>query len=108
MQSVSVGLFPGGGIDGKLRLARALTSARPRRQPETRKTHQKPEAGYRSEQNPTLHGRGDYSAPETLTPALAGVKCLLLVSGSDLACLAYFNKIRGNIVIECSLLFLSL
>ena len=54
MQSVSVGLFPGGGIDGKLRLARALTSARPRRQPETRKTHQKSEAGYRSEQVPTL------------------------------------------------------
>ena len=51
---VSAGLFPGGGIDGKLRLARALTSARPRRQPETRKTHQKPEAGYRSEQVPTL------------------------------------------------------
>ena len=28
--------------------------------------------------------RGDYSAPETLTPALAGVKRLLLVSGNDL------------------------
>ena len=27
--------------------------------------------------------RGDYSAPETLAPALAGVKRLLLVSGSD-------------------------
>jgi uncharacterized protein YbjT (DUF2867 family) len=28
--------------------------------------------------------RGDYSVPETLAPALAGVKRLLLVSGSDL------------------------